>query len=256
MRLNFLALAILLLAPFMNSQELGRGNPAYDVSAVRPSSSFSEGHSDLDIDAGTLVARGVNLRTLIQIGFDVPRDLIFNLPAWVSGARFDIDAKDSSTEPEQLKHLSDAQTRLMLQGLLAERFGLKSHTEMRELAAFELVFVRRSPALRRVDKAGEGTSIHNSQLQGKGIPISGLIKTFSNELHRPVVDHTGLKGFYDVDLRWRSDDEASNIAAEIDPGAPPVLLTAVQEQLGLKLRSGKQMVPVLVIDRLTPPTGN
>jgi uncharacterized protein (TIGR03435 family) len=144
----------------------------------------------------------------------------------------------------------------MMQGLLADRFGLKSHTEMREVQAYELVFVRPSPALKQVDKASGDVNIHNRHLEARGIPIARLTNTFSNELHRPVVDHTGLTGFYDVDLRWRRDDDPSNTAADNDPNAPPVLLTALQEQLGLKLRSGKQSVSVVVIERLTPPAEN
>jgi uncharacterized protein (TIGR03435 family) len=256
MRLSLPVLAILLLSAFTSSQAQVKADPAYDVSTVRPSPASSFGHTDVDISSGTLIARGVDLRTLLQMAFDLPRDLIFDLPPWTSNARFDINAKDSTTDPALLKNLPEAKIGQMVEGLLVERFGLKSHTEMREVAAYELVFVRPSPALKQVEKETGDLNIHNRHLEGKGIAIARLVNTFSNELHRPVVDHTGLKGFYDVDLRWRRDDDASNAAAENDPSAPPVLLTALQEQLGLKLRSSKQSVSVVVIDRLTPPAEN
>ena len=112
-----------------------------------------------------------------------------------------------------------------------------------------------SLALKQVDKQRDEMNTHNRHLEAKGIRISQLLNMFSNELQRPVVDHTGLTGFYDVDLRWRRDTELSSNNT-VDSDAPPLLPEAIQEQLGLKLRSSKQTVPVLVIDRLTPPTAD
>lgn len=40
----------------------------------------------------------------------------------------------------------------------------------------------------------------------------------------------------------------------IEPG--PALETALQEQLGLRLESGKGMVDVIVIDHIDPPSAN
>ena len=114
------------------------------------------------------------------------------MPEWATHARFDIDAKDSTTGPAVLQHLTNAQSEAMMQGLLAERFGLKSHTEMRSVPAYELVFVRPSPALKQVDKPVDSMRAHNRHLEAEGIRIAQLLNLFSNELHRPVVDHTDL----------------------------------------------------------------
>ena len=75
----------------------------------------------------------------------------------------------------------------------------------------------------------------------------------SDEAGRPVVDHTGLSGSYELTLDWAPDDAA----AANDAAAGPSLFTALQEQLGLKLDSTKGPVEMLVIDRAErTPTEN
>jgi uncharacterized protein (TIGR03435 family) len=84
----------------------------------------------------------------------------------------------------------------------------------------------------------------------------------SRILERPVVDQTALPDRYDFTLTWTPD--ASQAAAlgtnapppPSNPDAPPDLFAAVQQQLGLKLESGKAPVEVLVIDKVEKPSEN
>jgi uncharacterized protein (TIGR03435 family) len=73
------------------------------------------------------------------------------------------------------------------------------------------------------------------------------------ELGRPVTDRTGLTGTYDLDLTFASD--AAVIAVQGPTEAPP-LMTALRDQLGLRLDSSRARVQVLVIDRVEQPTEN
>ncbi len=79
-------------------------------------------------------------------------------------------------------------------------------------------------------------------------------------LDRPVVDHTGISGRYDFELKWTPDQSqfggAYKTTDSDNPNAPPGLFTAIQEQLGLKLEAVKGLAPVLVIDRVERPTAN
>ena len=68
---------------------------------------------------------------------------------------------------------------------------------------------------------------------------------------RPVVDETGLQGRFDFTLRWQPEDTP---ATEAD--APPMLFTAMEEQLGLKLQPKKGAVDVMVIDKVARPSAN
>lgn len=69
---------------------------------------------------------------------------------------------------------------------------------------------------------------------------------------RPVVDRSGLVGSFDVDLTYAPD--APTVIPE--PGDAPPLLTALREQLGLRLEPGRAPVNVLVIDRVERPREN
>jgi uncharacterized protein (TIGR03435 family) len=76
-------------------------------------------------------------------------------------------------------------------------------------------------------------------------------------LDAPVIDQTGIEGKYDIVLSWSSDD-----AQPMTPGATyappwPAIITAIQEQIGLKLAAGRGPVEVLVVDRAEKtPTEN
>ena len=67
----------------------------------------------------------------------------------------------------------------------------------------------------------------------------------------PVIDNTGIKGTFDVKLRW-SDD----LAGPDTPDGPPPLITALRETLGLELKQGRGPVDVLVIQHIEKPTSN
>jgi uncharacterized protein (TIGR03435 family) len=73
------------------------------------------------------------------------------------------------------------------------------------------------------------------------------------------VDRTGLKGTYDIALRW-TPEEGQAFLAPAEPRSvddlAPSIFTAVQEQLGLRLESQRGPVEVLVIDRAEKPSEN
>jgi len=81
--------------------------------------------------------------------------------------------------------------------------------------------------------------------------MPGVTAVLSRSLGGPVIDRTGIKGTFDLTLRW-SDD----LAVTDNPDAPPSLITAVRETLGLGLKSGRGPVEVLVIDHIERPTAN
>jgi uncharacterized protein (TIGR03435 family) len=84
------------------------------------------------------------------------------------------------------------------------------------------------------------------------MPLDNLVGSLSGEAGGLVNNRTGLKGSYTFTLKYspRGTQPSS------DPAAPPDFVTALQEQLGLKLQPEKTMVPVLVIDSIERPTEN
>ena len=74
-----------------------------------------------------------------------------------------------------------------------------------------------------------------------------LMQLLANASGRIVVDRTGLKGPFAIDLEYSQDQTASD---------KPSIFTAVQEQLGLKLDPQRASVDALVIDAVERPSPN
>ncbi len=70
------------------------------------------------------------------------------------------------------------------------------------------------------------------------------------QLEHTVVDRTGLTGTYTFKLEWTPDDKQSADT----PG--PSIFAALQEQLGLKLETGKAPLDILVVDHAEKPSEN
>jgi len=67
---------------------------------------------------------------------------------------------------------------------------------------------------------------------------------------RVLVDRTGLAGEFDWDLQWTPD---ALTADATNPATTVSLVTALREQLGLRLEARREESDVLVIDRAVPP---
>ncbi len=86
------------------------------------------------------------------------------------------------------------------------------------------------------------------------VEFAALLSRFD----RPVVENTGLKGLYDIHLKFPRDDtpgDAFNSAAR-RAGWDDSIFDAMQRQLGLKLVPGTGPVDVLIIDHVERPSGN
>jgi uncharacterized protein (TIGR03435 family) len=147
----------------------------------------------------------------------------------------------------------------MVQALLADRFALTAHMEMRQLPVFALVVAKGGPRFEPSKQNGTTISTTPTRIhvQGSGDTIGVLDRELAQVLDRVVLNQTGLTGRYDLILRWTPDDRpAPMLNGAPDPNAPPDLFTAIQEQLGLKLESTRGTVPVIVIEHIERPTEN
>jgi len=77
---------------------------------------------------------------------------------------------------------------------------------------------------------------------------------------RPVADETGLSGEFDVDVTFMPDEPVRLNGGAAPPSLAmtdrPSLMTAIQEDLGLKLEPRRRDLDVLVIDRIERPSEN
>jgi uncharacterized protein (TIGR03435 family) len=84
-----------------------------------------------------------------------------------------------------------------------------------------------------------------------GVEMTALARMLSPTAGRPVIDRTGLNGFFSIALRYQRIPQRADVVPS--PDDPPSLFTALQEQLGLRLEPAKGQVPVLVIDHIERP---
>ena len=204
-----------------------------------------------------LTTEASNLRGLVMFAYNLKNyQLEGSVPLLTVGDdRFAIVAKAEGDGPRTRDEF-----RQMMQLLLADRFKLVVHREMREMPVYALVVGKNGPKLKKSDPDADPTA----HFSGSGrndvvtMPKAGMddiLGAISNSmLDRPVVDKTGLTGTYDVRLIFTPDTRA-NRASEPDPNDVSIF-TAVQEQLGLKLAPQKAMIEVLVVDHAEKPTEN
>jgi uncharacterized protein (TIGR03435 family) len=177
-----------------------------------------------------------SLRGLVQYAYKLDESQVSGGPQWVTYDLFDVLTKTNVSIPE-------AQYRLELQKLLADRFKLAVHPELKDLPVFELVVGKNGPKLKAAQEGGHSLSQKPAgRLEATRISIAQFAELLGRETGKPVVDKTGLTGFYDFTLNWKSENTRT---LPLDNTA---LLSALSEQLGLELQPANDPVPTVVID--------
>ncbi len=266
---------------------------AFEVASVKPSGPLPQGGFSVQfgLQNGRFTIPQATLISLIGIAYGVRPYQMIGGPSWVRTDRFDINAKAEADgqPPAPTPPGTPNRMQLLVQSLLRERFGLVVHRETRELPIATLVVARKDGRLgerlkpstvdcqalmaerRRAGtppeppKPGETPPCFSrggiGSVMGRAAPLGMIVSLLSGQLDRPVFDRTNLTGVFDFDLEF-TPDRMPTIppGATLPPGLTlpspdgPSLMTALQEQLGLKVELGKGPVDVLVIDSATPPT--
>jgi uncharacterized protein (TIGR03435 family) len=193
---------------------------------------------------------------------------------------------------------------IMMQGLLEDRFRLTIHRETRELPVYDLTIGKNGFKLKEVSAPppppapggapprlpppppppppGTPPPAIASALptpppgvtmgfpfgfSASGVAFAVLDSMLAEILGRPIIDKTGIKGFYNFKIVYSREGIPGNgptPPAPVGDGGPglnasdprPSIFTALQEELGLKLDSSKGPVEVLVIDSVSKPSEN
>ncbi len=224
--------------------------PEFEVASIRVA--VKDNSSGIGVHNERFETHNVTLKVLVARAFEVSTEEVFGGPDWADQDSYDIQAK-------MPVDLSDSQKKeqrpLMLQALLADRFHLVMHRETRQVSGYTLTVGKSGPKLETANaEAGTNMDSSRSQLKAQNADMDGLTKFLADRLEAPVANKTGLTGGFNFKLRWSPDALAAKADAAAD--APPILPTAVQEQLGLKLDSGKISVAVIVIDSAAKPNAN
>jgi uncharacterized protein (TIGR03435 family) len=137
--------------------------------------------------------------------------------------------------------------RPLLQNLLEERFHLKTHREQKIVPGYALVVAKSGPKLRPTKGDTFVGNYSGFEIDYKNVSVAnfgGAIGAWV--VKQPVVDKTGIQGYYDIDLKFAP--ETGPLAGDPRGTNLPDIFTAMQEQLGLKLVAQKVTVDTLVID--------
>jgi len=267
-----------LLTPLCVAQALASSSPGFTAATIKPSDpNRAETDGDIGLSpGGSFHAKAQSLRELIEfaqdIGYYNVDQRIVGGPKWIVSVKFDIEAKsDEETMSAFGKMPLKQQIRSeqnMVQALLVDRFKLRTHHEMRRLPVYALVQAKGGSKMKPSRKTGDEELGDADGPPGNWKATSVTMKVLANELSslpeiggKIVVDVTGLKGSFDLVLRWTPDLTMGAAPPGTDDGlksdsSAPSLLTALQEELGLKLESTKEPVDVIVIDSAELPTPN
>ena len=243
----------------------------FEVASIKPSNAEGNNSSIMTDKIGGLQVTNVPLRNLITMAYGIRDFQLSGGPGWIGTERYDIIAKpermetaaeppDPKTMTESQRQVRDEQWKERVRSLLADRFGLVVHKEMKDGPIYVLSVAKGGAKLKVVTTPGDrqGMSAGRGTSQGYAATISMMTTNLAGTLGRPVVDKTGLNEKYDWVLKWTPDTAA---AAGQDAPQPvdspgPTIFTALQEQLGLKLESSKGPVENLVIDHVEHPSAN
>ena len=213
------------------------------MASVKPNTSGSRS-SSTHSSKGQISMENVSLQSCLERAFDV-RDFSLSGPPWLESERFDVVAKI----PAEASH---TQIGAMLQALLKDRFRLAFHWTPKELSGYAVVVARNGLKIQPVEPTGPtSTSNSRGKIQVRQLSMDGLADILGRELNAPVQNLTSQPGLFDFTLEWTPDD------APPDSAVGPSLFTALQEQLGLRLRAQKITIPTLVVDSIDRvPSGN
>jgi uncharacterized protein (TIGR03435 family) len=247
---------------FFVAATLAAQQPTFEVATVKLSTPDERIIGMFVYPGGRMTVSNYTLRMLIHEAYLVQDFLIEGGPKWANEDRYSINAtpppgsKSSQVKPANIKLPPIEEERLMLQHLLAERFGLVVHEEMKDAAVLALVNSNQTlklsppkdPQTFPVVVFGYTDAPERQNcLRGENATMDMFAKRLADMMKRPVVNQTGIPGAFDFMITY-----VQNIS---DTASGPSLTTAVQD-LGLKLVNARAPVRHIVIDKAEKPSAN
>jgi uncharacterized protein (TIGR03435 family) len=222
-----------------------------------------------------LSAMNIQLHALICMAYGVNSYQLSGGPDWAKRSYFQLQARMDDATVEALKKLppdkAEAMRRRMLQAVLADRFKLTVRHETRLYPAYALVLSKGGTKLHEAPpedpnpEASATPTSHGSRgslwgnsdngvdvLTGNAISLDALAGAVGGWVNAKVKNETGLKGVYDIKLRFAQDNGPSGSS----DASAPTIFTALQEQLGLKLESRKEPDEALIVEHAEKPSEN
>ncbi len=219
--------------------------------------------STIAVTDSRLEFKNRELAAWIAYAYDTPEFLISG-PDWILREGYDLSAKlpDGSTK-------RDAPA--MLQSLLAERFGLRIHREVRKMSGYALVVGKASVHIPPSRSPGIGSGTCEPSTDGlspkpgivkfawRNCTMSGLALLLSKNFREAVIDATNLAGTYDIAFEVAIQDLLPLPKPRLGVGAADGLGSSIVnslDHLGLKLERDEVAVETIMVDNISRPTAN
>jgi uncharacterized protein (TIGR03435 family) len=253
------ALCVLISLALSGSLAFGQASttaPAFDVASVKPSQHLvgPDYNNQLSYSPTGIIARNVTLKRLVAEAYQLQLNQVLG-PSWLDKNEYDIDARSAGVATRE-------QHALMLRSLVAERFKLTEHSEMREMLVYELVIGKSGSKIRPIGNGEPPTAEAGFHFHGDLRRFADLLAvqlsipasenpaepTRASTSPIPVLDKTGLPGIFDFSV---------DIHPELGTDMFAAWQRALEDQLGLRIEGRKGNVAVLVVDEAARiPTEN
>jgi uncharacterized protein (TIGR03435 family) len=232
-----------------------QSHPAFEAASIKPHP-LNAVRTAADapktvIDPGMLSMSVISAGRLISFAYDLKSSVQIegNKPLWLNREYYDVVAKTSSPA-------SAEQLRLMMQGLLADRFHLVCHRETRDGQIYALVAgknLKLKPASGQEPSEVNPHPVHTSRgdeaiftYTEKSVSMAQVADWLWSRFGRPVVNATGLQGTFSFTLSVTADQAMGT----------EDFIYAVQQQLGLKVENRRGPIELLVIDGIERASEN
>ncbi|WP_172838329.1 TIGR03435 family protein [Terriglobus roseus] len=250
MRIPFQLRSTVVLLALLNTagaQQSPKAAITFETAAIHPSHVAPGCSSIPPPGSGHFDATCLTLRNLVEIAFKPEYPDSIEGPPHALDSQYDIRA----SLPDGVTWNYDS-LRPLMQQLLIERFHLAYHFGSKLVSGYEITTDKSGTKLTSISpdsvkwgmKAGELSQnfFAPGHIQSRGIDTDGIAGMLSLAARTPVVNHTGLTGLYNMDLRYAPDESTSSDL--------PSLPMAIKEQLGLNLKPAKVPVQTIVIDHV------
>ena len=220
----------------------------FEVASIKPAPASEQETKWGPEPGGRFSARGVTLKQLTALAYGVQEYQISNGPKWMATDRWSIEAKAEGFRGR----FNREQLLQVMKALLTDRFQLRTQLRTKVMPVYALAATEKSSTM------GFGRGFVN----GKSVSMDLLARTLSMALERPVVNQTGLRGEYEVHLKWLPELEMADAVPgeKADPTDPDPSLgsifAAIQSELGLRLRGTRGPAEVVEILEVKRPSGN
>jgi len=243
---------------------------SFDVVSIKRNMSAEQDLAINRLSGSTFDTTNVAMLGVIMRAYQVKN--VIGAPDWVESERYDIVAKAAGKPAAE-------EVNAMLRTMFKERLKLAAHIEAREIPVFALEVARPNhrglkPFTLDCDaiRAQRDAALKAGQLpptaDSNGAPLCGYtwagginsggitMQAFAGMLDyvagRVVVDRTGLPGRYEFSLRFVPPGRPPAVGSD----DPPDFFTALQEQVGLRLKASRAAVDTLVVDHIERPEEN